>query len=236
MTEEYHTVDCDRACHGTCKMTATPAETPAPTKWEADHMGLCDHGINHRGERHGCDGCCKRAPVARDASGDAPVLDDERKLLCDKINEWKRRYFLVADAVAAESQSAEQLVDTARQIRADLAAANEEIARLKQAALDELIIRGDILRQRETAHAATTAKLARAVDILDDLNRRGGLGYETHERIRAVLADADSTQAAAAWRELEAVYLACMGISFRDSLPRLHAALAAVDARRGGGR
>lgn len=77
-------------------------------------------------------------PAVGDASSDGPVLDEERKELCDEINKWKRRYY------------------------------------------DE----------RE-AHTATTAKLGRAVDILEDLARRGGLGWETHERLRAILADAD---------------------------------------------
>jgi hypothetical protein len=175
-------------------------------------------------------------PVDRDAPVDAPVLDDERKELCDEINKWKSRYFRATDVMAAEKKRADEFEDESRHrlrlwneeterirderesLRAGLAAANEEIARLKReldAAVEyhadfakriELALGSDALddfngprlERLETsigimreAHAATTAKLGRAVDILEDLARRGGLGWETHERIRAILADAD---------------------------------------------
>lgn len=38
------------------------AKVPSPAAREATtKMVMCSHGINHSGERHGCDGCCKVA-------------------------------------------------------------------------------------------------------------------------------------------------------------------------------
>jgi hypothetical protein len=158
------------------------------------------------------------------------VDDDERKRLCDKINEWKRRYFLVADAVARESESAEQLADIARQTRADLATANEEIAQLREACLQHVHV---------DVHAATKARLGRACDLI----RRQVAAIEgdwctspTVEEMNAILTDAESAQAGEAWRELEAVYEAAKRNRERhrwQDYAILDKALAAVDARRG---
>lgn len=39
------------------------AKRPAPErpaqKAKLPEHGYCEHGISHRGDRHGCDGCCK---------------------------------------------------------------------------------------------------------------------------------------------------------------------------------
>lgn len=226
MTEEYHTVDCDRACHGTCRMTATPAVTPAPTKWEADHMGLCDHGINHRGERHGCDGCC-------DASVDAPVKHDHEE--CHRIlkaaifsSEWRGTSIEMAsmeiDRLRAAVAAANKLADDNRQrhaassekygrtfkalldTRSELDAANAEITRLKAQAEEtskSLTVMDVITQERDEARA----KLGAAVAALQDINPAWlDAGYAPHQRAidgrNAIIADADGTQAAAAYIRL----------------------------------
>jgi hypothetical protein len=61
-------------------------------------------------------------PVARDASVDAPVLDDERKELCDEINKWKSRYFRATDVMAAEKKRADAAERERDALRAELAA------------------------------------------------------------------------------------------------------------------
>ena len=90
-------------------------------------------------------------------NGRADQLQRELDAMRAEIDERRRRYFLVADAVARESESAEQLADIARQTRADLAAANEEIARWKEG-VEELTATGAAYQAQlaaaneETAH------------------------------------------------------------------------------------
>jgi DNA repair exonuclease SbcCD ATPase subunit len=98
----------------------------------------------------------------------------------------------------------------------------------------------------ESAHAATKAKLGRAVAALDDVTRSGcsqcvGVDYCSRcVAARAILADTDSKDAGEAWRELLAAY-ASHNQRGEDGpcecdYCKAFAALAAVDARRGGGR
>lgn len=84
-------------------------------------------------------------------------------------------------------------------LTAELAAANEEIARLKEQAnriadeRDQNL--GDKIAEK-TAHAATTAKLGRAVEVLQNAR---SLDADTAKPRAAILADADSKAAGEAW-------------------------------------
>ena len=157
-------------------------------------------------------------------NGRADQLQRELDALHAEIDERRRRYFLVADAVARESESAEQLAHIARQTRADLAAANEEIARMRDACLQH--VHGDV-------HTATKARLGQAVDFLHRVAKL--LPDHVLDEADAILADADSKDAGEAWRELEAVYEASKRNRERhrwQDYAILDKALAAVDARR----
>lgn len=180
---------------------------------------------------------------------EARETDNERLGLCDKINAWKRRYYLVADAVAPESESAEQLADIAYQTRTDLDAANKEVARLR-------MIGERTCADWQADSARLEAQLARAVAALQSLVTcelaEDGAGLIQHlETARAILADGESEDAGEAWRELEAVYEAANAIVEHDIRAtsggelkpyeganlraNLRGVVAKVDARRGQG-
>ena len=44
-------------------------------------MVLCDHGINHAGERHGCDGCCKAVVRQYDVGAVTQEVTNETQLV-----------------------------------------------------------------------------------------------------------------------------------------------------------
>jgi FtsZ-binding cell division protein ZapB len=137
-------------------------------------------------------------------------------------------------------------------LRAAFAAANEEIARLHASMK---LIR-DAAKQALDDRDITKAQLGRAVvtfsryreygtawvDAMSETSltqaKRGAANVHALEaEFDAILADADGTQAAEAWRELEAVYEAAKAYDSTDAgakeLRNLKQALAAVDARRG---
>ncbi len=60
---------------------------------------------------------------------------DDGDALRKELEEWKRRYFLVADAVAPRSDSAEHLADIARSTRAEADAALRRHGWTEQASL-----------------------------------------------------------------------------------------------------
>lgn len=133
----------------------------------------------------------------------------------------------------------------------------EEIARLKAADSRHW----EWAARKSNEWAATTAKLGRAVSAIERLRSAGhGVRQKCHcyslmsgpcarcremlaaeEAGRLILADADSKAAGEAGAELEAVYAAAKAVQttpFGKTPPLggLNAALAKVDARRGGGR
>lgn len=182
-------------------------------------------------------------PVVRDASVDAPSEADVYEWLESQISRLR------AELAAAREH-----------IAVDEKLANEEIARLTRAAdsarKDADAVRAEARRNAdedtnawaraklaEAAHAAITAKLGRAVDAIEVAKRDMPIWDcipAVREALDAILADADGTQAAAAWRELQAAY-ASHNQRGEDGpcecdYCKAFAALAAVDARRGGGR
>jgi hypothetical protein len=205
---------CDTGDHS---KDAPPAETPAPTCGDAEPQA----------------GGSFNAYVARDASVDAPAGGDY----------WE-----------GYADGAKTLREDNIRLRAELAAANEEIAPLK-ANVSGWVDRYQALQE---AHAATTAKLGRAVAALRVARDRPAV-YERHSTdpqrrvqlhgvdaadIDAILADADGTQAAEAWRaQLAVIDLArkhpCPegdgggGCVMCAAIEDMDEKLAAVDARRG---
>lgn len=190
-------------------------------------MALCEHGINHAGERHGCDGCCKKIETQVDVCRTCGRIDCDA-ICFDPLEEIDR-------------------------LRGELAAANAEIERLKaqleQARhhhTNEYIDRTN----EQAAHAATTAKLGRAVAALRMIRGHGmprGATLAEQQECDAILGDAESREAGEAYREMEAVYEAARSFkmdvflpSFAERYPGLHRTLvliqrlvSAVDARRG---
>lgn len=185
-------------------------------------------------------------PVARDASVDAPrdwelhVARTELRDLGDAVN-----------GIVAERD----------RLRADLAAANEEIARLKgdnaegDKALDWLRAQvksdSDHAEKMEAAHAATTAKLSRAVAALDwalsfVVDNAAITTLPVYVEARAILADEDSEAAGEAWEATMRVALHFVDLLKRANMKakmelgfvegsQLGEDVAAVDARRGQG-
>jgi hypothetical protein len=194
--------------------------------------------------------------------------------------DWRQRHAEATTQLVTCDRQIDRLRAVIEGLRAELAAekkrADEAEAKLRTFLSEETRLVCEDLRREEAAHAATTAKLGRAVAALqatanrlgcrvglrDDCkvaNGRQCYGCETLDVFDAILADADGTQAAEAWRrnydgctedymnELEAVYEAAKAYKTMHALTLSEArrwdnsatgqaltdALAAVDARRG---
>jgi hypothetical protein len=222
--------------------TAPPAETPAPTC----RNPMCVEA----GDCPGHDD----APVARDASADARI--DPVQGICinpeDCCSVQDERDRLRAELAAAKKRADEfaGVIIKAAELNAskdrELAAANEEVARLHASMK---LIR-DAAKQALDDRDTTTTKLGRAVaeiqraldanDIVCTTSCNEVIGHTascSKGRMRAILADADGTQAAEALREMEAVYQAARVVEpdGYGKIRALLAAVAAVDARRGQG-
>jgi hypothetical protein len=194
--------DGDKRCH----QCAPPAETPAPVKWEADHMGLCDHGVNHRGN-HACDGCCKKAetPAPTCIHCDAqPGFNGHMSSAGFECHPcWDKRLARDAsvDALSELSKIAGELhmVPEIDRLKAELAAEKKRADEWQQAA-HECNQRNEKRKaELESAHAATTAKLGRAVVALR--SSRQNVARFLVTEIDSILTDADSKAAGEAWRE-----------------------------------
>jgi hypothetical protein len=159
---------------------------------------------------------------------------------------------------AAEACAAErEVIDAAKAFRASgvphehwvrlWTTSNEEIERLR-AEVAQLRAEPDEWAKECEAHAATTAKLGRAVAFLMKRNYSSPTNnhesFDWYRERDAILADADGTQSAAYVSEMEAVYEAAgqvrrywgSALGATSEQAALIEALAAVDARRGGGR
>lgn len=252
----WKTQDIAQTALATPPAIAPPAETPAPTCpcGEPKCSGVND-GANHQcggpGEAclvPGCRECGTRRIVARDASGDGL----SRCGRCDGYDPCLR---------CSDLGQIDRLKDEMRTANESIACLRAELANNERAAW-EVATR---------AHAATKAKLGRAVAALqlgyahvDAYGlARGDGGLLDNQRIeqqqaffdaaRAILADAESKAAGEAWAE-EEEYIAASLQQRHFDCPhdaehrckcaeaatrideRVETALAAVDARRGGGR
>jgi hypothetical protein len=225
---------------------APPAETPAPFEVEVHE------------------------PVSRDASVDAPAPSEQGRSIYfegerDRDGDpWRQRHAeattqlitrdreidrLRAELAAANKEIArlKREVDAAVEYHADfakrieLALGSDALDDFDGPRLERLEASIGIMRD---AHADTTAKLGRAVAFLMKRNYSSPTNnhesFDWYRERDAILADDDGTQAAAAWRELEAVYrttTAWMKASTVEgnweAEKAVRAALAAVDARRG---
>lgn len=170
------------------------------------------------------------------------------------------RLDLSAALKAAPAADAAMLADTRAQldhVRAELAAANETIEQLKSSR-DEWKSRANwaegydggerkrLIEQRDQAQA----KIGRAVAALRDQvianETHGSCGLcgtvwttEEWHKPECILANGDSKAAGEAWAEFEEEHNAITAYMTATSphyYARLKAAMAAVDARRGGGR
>lgn len=146
--------------------------------------------------------------------------------------------------LAKATATIETLTEELRRVR-ELAAAERESATNAERRATETQRDYDELSAR---YETTVAKFGRAVAALREAKVAipiGGIPPTSVAvaAIDTILADADSAAAGEAWRELEAVVAATIkakqcycALPVCPALAELDAALAAVDARRGGGR
>jgi DNA repair exonuclease SbcCD ATPase subunit len=223
-----------------CARVAPPAETPAPTcKWcsrpprENDNVCETCHGflvmVGGRG-----------SPVARDTLADAPALVDATThcLECDRpfqidaeidrlraaVQQYDDKLVSARAELAAEKKRYDVLAGLAStetlRLGNALAAANAEIAVLKWESDERL----REINRLNNAHAATTAKLGAAVemvnvlanhlesaadviadcDVLDPEDEEDDEARALIARAREFVADAESREAGEVWAEMVA--------------------------------
>jgi hypothetical protein len=223
-----HTLECNEGMtYGDSCSCAPPAETPVPTR----NMDDPESRAFWEKTQQRADAFMKRAPAWLTGKDDAPVARDA------SVDECVPR--VTRDAEFMDRHL--EIIRERDELRAELAAANEEIARLTTLANNERAA----WEMATRAHAATTAKLGRAVAFLMKRNYSSPTNnhesFDWYRERDAILADADGTQAAEAWTVEREVIDAAK--AFRASgVPHEHwvrlwnalDALAAVDARRGG--
>lgn len=168
--------------------------------------------------------------------------------------DWRQRHAEATTLLITRDREIDRLRAEVAKANARVSMANDLVRTLKEAC-DQNGVKHDEMR---AAHTATSAKLGRAVTALRVVRFNVTGEQEQHKRdeIDAILADADGTQAAEAGREmseaLEAARAALveyvpypynlsdarnMGTDAMILLARkAFDALAAVDARRGGGK
>jgi predicted nucleic acid-binding Zn-ribbon protein len=253
-----------------------PDETTAPVEWEGDPVGLCDHDVNHADKRHKCDGCYKKGETpAPTCSCDKPQINGDgvcgkcgcstrhtaetTASRCSCLNCVRGQRCLHAPAPTRNTSTPEgharvydEVYRALTKATSDLTTANEEIARRQEKYESAAVY----ARRVEVAHAATTAKLGRAVAALRDAMTPANDSMPNSVRVmlavNTILADAESAAAGEAWAAAAAIaeYITRNKVAmlfervdgdYRPAgigihVTKLIEALAKVDARRGGGR